>query len=61
LLETEALRLEDWVQKHNALEISTVSKAFLSFSHAFLEVYEQLKKAQSLLDYDDLILKRLLC
>ncbi|MBP6951044.1 MAG: double-strand break repair helicase AddA [Alphaproteobacteria bacterium] len=57
LLETEALRLEDWVQKHNALEISTVSKAFLSFSHAFLEVYEQLKKAQSLLDYDDLILK----
>jgi ATP-dependent helicase/nuclease subunit A len=57
LLEGEALRLENWTEIRNALEISIVSKAFLHYSLAFLEAYEGLKKAQSLLDYDDLILK----
>ncbi|OJW55253.1 MAG: double-strand break repair helicase AddA [Alphaproteobacteria bacterium 41-28] len=57
LLEDEALRLENWMERFNALEISIVSKAFLHYSLAFLEAYENLKKAQSLLDYDDLILK----
>lgn len=57
LLEGEALRLENWMERRNALEISIVSKAFLDYSLAFLEAYESLKKDQSLLDYDDLILK----
>jgi len=57
LLEEEALRLENWLERYNALEISTVSKAFLRYSLTFLETYESLKKTQSLLDYDDLILK----
>ena len=57
LLEEEALRLENWMEKRNALEISIVSIAFLNYSLAFLKAYEGLKKDQSLLDYDDLILK----
>ncbi|HUX80004.1 MAG TPA: double-strand break repair helicase AddA [Alphaproteobacteria bacterium] len=57
LLEEEGLRLENWMERANALEISIVSKAFLHYSLVFLEAYEYLKKAQSLLDYDDLILK----
>ena len=56
-LEKEAERLENWIQKKNALEISTVSKAFLAYSLSFLDVYEDFKKSQSLLDYDDLIFK----
>ena len=57
ILEEEALRLENWLERRNALEISMVSKAFLSYSHAFLKTYESLKKAHSLLDYEDLIHK----
>lgn len=56
-LEKEALRLENWVQQWKTLEIAQVSKAFLKYSLSFLEIYESLKKAESLLDYDDLILK----
>lgn len=57
LLEQEALRLEAWLEKYHTLEISNISKAFLSYSTAFLKIYEKLKKNKSLLDYDDLILK----
>lgn len=57
LLEAEALRLERWLMAYHELEISSVSKAFLIYSLAFLERYEALKNAQSLLDYEDLILK----
>jgi len=57
LLEQEALRLEDWIQRRNALEIAGVSKALFQYSLAFLKVYESLKKSKSLLDYEDLILK----
>lgn len=57
MMEEEALRLEGWKEKENALTISQLSKAFLSYSTTFLKVYEKLKKELSLLDYDDLILK----
>ncbi|MBY0272067.1 MAG: double-strand break repair helicase AddA [Alphaproteobacteria bacterium] len=57
IMEAEVLRVEAWKQKENALTISHLSKAFLSYSTAFLKVYEKLKKELSLLDYDDLILK----
>ncbi len=57
LLEKEAVRLENWMERRNALEISIISKAFLSYSLSFLKAYESLKKTRSLLDYDDLILK----
>lgn len=55
LLEQEALRLEKWLIEYHTLEISAVSEAFLSYSLAFLQAYESLKKAASLLDYEDLI------
>lgn len=45
------------MERRNALEISIVSKAFLNYSLSFLRAYENFKKSQSLLDYDDLILK----
>lgn len=57
LLEEEGGRLERWLTAYHELEIATVSKAFLNYSLAFLETYEALKKTQSLLDYEDLILK----
>lgn len=57
MMEAEALRVKAWKEKENALTISHLSKAFLSYSTAFLKVYEELKKELSLLDYDDLILK----
>ncbi|MBY0501088.1 MAG: double-strand break repair helicase AddA [Alphaproteobacteria bacterium] len=53
----EASRLERWVQTRNTLDIAKTSKAFLTYSCAFLKAYETLKKSQSLLDYEDLILK----
>ncbi len=56
-LAEEASRLEKWVQMRNALDIAKISKAFLTYSCAFLKTYESLKKSQSLLDYEDLILK----
>ncbi|MBA3813230.1 MAG: UvrD-helicase domain-containing protein [Alphaproteobacteria bacterium] len=57
LLEEEGARLEQWLIARHTLEISTVSEAFLNYGQAFLETYEALKKKQSLLDYEDLILK----
>ncbi len=57
LLEEEGLRLEKWVENHNALDIAKVSKLFLTYGQAFLKAYENLKKEKSLLDYEDLILK----
>ncbi len=57
LFEREALRLEGWVQKKNALEIAHVSKALFIYGQSYLKIYEDLKKARSLLDYEDLILK----
>lgn len=57
LLEEEGERLENWNEAHHRLEISIVSKALLHYSRAFLEAYEILKKTQSLLDYEDLIIK----
>lgn len=56
-MEEEAMRVEAWRQKENALTIAHISKAFLAYSTAFLKAYEKLKKERSLLDYDDLILK----
>jgi ATP-dependent helicase/nuclease subunit A len=56
-LEEESYRLKSWLEKWNSLDIAIVSKAFLQYSLAFLKAYDQLKKDQSLLDYDDLILK----
>lgn len=57
LLEKEAMRLENWTNQWNSLEISSLSKAFLKYSLSFLQNYDDLKKAESLLDYEDLILK----
>jgi ATP-dependent helicase/nuclease subunit A len=57
LLEEEGTRVERWLTDYHTLEISIVSEAFLKYGLAFLETYEALKKAQSLLDYEDLILK----
>jgi ATP-dependent helicase/nuclease subunit A len=57
LLEKEAARLENWTNQWNALEISTLSKAFSRYNLSFLQKYEDLKKVESLLDYEDLILK----
>ncbi|EKE09593.1 MAG: hypothetical protein ACD_16C00131G0004 [uncultured bacterium] len=56
-LEKEALRVKRLKEKENAIIVSRVTKSFLKYSLAFLEVYERLKKGCSLLDYDDLILK----
>jgi ATP-dependent helicase/nuclease subunit A len=57
VLEKEATRLENWTNQWNALEISSLSKAFLRYGLSFLQKYEDLKRAESLLDYEDLILK----
>jgi ATP-dependent helicase/nuclease subunit A len=57
LLEDEGMRLEKWVENHNALDIAKVSQLFLTYGQAFLKAYETLKKEKSLLDYEDLILK----
>ena len=50
-LTKEAFRLEKWIQTRNTLDIAKISKAFLSYSCAFLKAYETLKKSQSLLVY----------
>lgn len=57
LLEEEGNRLEGWLTTYHEWEIATVSQGFLTYSLDFLKTYEALKKAQSLLDYEDLILK----
>ncbi|MBI2707229.1 MAG: double-strand break repair helicase AddA [Proteobacteria bacterium] len=57
LLIEEAHRLERWVERQKTLEIMAVSQSFTDYSRAFLKAYADLKKAQSLLDYEDLILK----
>jgi len=57
MLEEEGMRLEKWVENHNALDIAKVSQLFLTYGQAFLKTYENLKKERSLLDYEDLILK----
>jgi len=57
LLREEAHRLEMWVERQKALEIMAISQSFADYSRAFLQVYAALKKSQSLLDYEDLILK----
>ncbi len=53
----EANRLEAWLTQWHALEISQFSQNFLSYAQAFLKNYATLKHTQSLLDYEDLILK----
>lgn len=57
LLETEGHRLEKWLIDYHTQEISNVSQAIFNYSLAYLETYEILKKNQSLLDYEDLIIK----
>ncbi len=57
LLEEEAHRLEAWVEREKTLEVMRISEAFADYSRAFLKAYADLKQSQSLLDYDDLILK----
>lgn len=57
LLEEEGMRLERWLITYHEWEIFQVSQLFLNYGRAFLETYEALKKKQSLLDYEDLILK----
>ena len=57
LLTDEANRLETWLEKWHALEISEFSQAFLKYAKTFLTTYGDLKRTQSLLDYEDLILK----
>ncbi len=57
LLDGEANRLERWVERQKTLEIMAVSQSFAAYAQAFLQAYAALKKSQSLLDYEDLILK----
>jgi len=57
LLTEEADRLEAWLERWHTLEISELSTLLLTYAQAFLETYDGLKHAQSLLDYEDLILK----
>lgn len=57
MLEQEASRLSAWIEQRNTREIMTVSHALLSYGKTFLKTIEGLKKSESLLDYEDLILK----
>ena len=56
-LEKEADRLLEWSNQQKEREVMTVSHALSTYAHAFLKAYDSLKKSQSLLDYEDLILK----
>jgi ATP-dependent helicase/nuclease subunit A len=57
LLEGEAHRLEAWVERQNTLDVMAVSQTLWAYGDAFLKAYDDLKRSQSVLDYEDLILK----
>jgi ATP-dependent helicase/nuclease subunit A len=56
-LEKEAARLKTWVDQQKAHEVAKTSHFLSLYSQAFLKTYETLKTEESLLDYEDLILK----
>ncbi len=59
VLEREALRLITATESFNAARTATLTRDILILGSAVLEQYTQLKKNQSALDFDDLILKTL--
>ncbi len=56
-LEREACRLSAWIEQRNTREVMTVSDALLEYAQNFLKTIDAFKKLESLLDYEDLILK----
>jgi ATP-dependent helicase/nuclease subunit A len=50
-----AAQIQDFIDEINSLEIAKDSALLLNFCYLILENYQQIKKAKSLLDYDDLI------
>jgi ATP-dependent helicase/nuclease subunit A len=55
VLQSEGDRLLAAVLKRRAATTATATDALLVLGHALLEAYQRLKRARSLLDYDDLI------
>ena len=56
-LREEQSRIESIYERLQCMNIFTASKALIQLGHRLLEIFNQLKQARALLDYDDLILK----
>ena len=55
IMQDEGERLLAAIMKRRAATTARATAAFLVIGHALLEAYQRLKRARSLLDYDDLI------